>query len=60
MVLPPPKSSRKSEPDSDLQDLISQIPKNMKLTRAQFEELLQVHKARREASPVKERTPSPG
>ena len=59
-LLPPPKVV-KNEEDVDLIGLMEKIPSDMKLTRAQFEQLLRAHKAsnaRREPSPALSSTSS--
>lgn len=57
----PPSKSVKSDEDVDLMSLMDKIPSDMKLTRAQFEQLLRAHKAsnaKREPSPAPSNTSS--
>lgn len=47
---PPPKASKQDSEDTGFIDLLSRIPRDVKLTRAQFEELMNAHKAKQSPS----------
>lgn len=55
---PPVKSSKNIEEDTGFHDLLSRIPRDVKLTRAQFEELMKAHKAKHELSPALSNAPA--